>query len=457
MRTWKHRRLALSLTRMVCCLLLSIVVEVFGVSFLSRSQAEIIDLQGTRFGRVVGESINSAIKGAVCPIHNCDVSSTMAFNTDNADIRADFEVTFKELCGKVRGKKLCAPPLSLVKTAKTYFIYNLHTQTYSGQYQFTFQSLKAKGKALGVPYSFSYTPPPYKISLATIESLIEGELSLEEIAELIPNPLPNLFRPDPDNDYEKVKQEYTSRWGAANIYFASSDFVKWASPLNRTGEWGAALLLTGGAAAEPIMKQIEAKLREEWMEILNWLEGKTELQAGALLEMIFRRERFTWPHLAAVFQPVQYRQQYYFFGKHIPKFDWSQNHAAFVLIWQWGNPQTLDQFVKARIDEFERYVADELCQRLKGKVSCEEIRRNFASHGMDQTLSEIATNLYREVHGQNAVPTGSEVTEIIEGLTNGFSYAEVQEKVKARYLALLRKKRAIQFLLTHYMTSRSKQ
>ncbi len=464
MTTWKYQVLIPLRIKGVYTLLI-LLLEACGVSFLTYSWAETIDLQSTQFSRAAGESIKPAIKTAGCSmingiITNCEIVSTVIFNTDTADVRADFEVTFKELCGKVWGKKICVPPLTLVKTAKAYFTYNLQTKTYGGQFQFTFPSLKAEGKKWGIPYSFTYTPPPYKISLDTIKSLVEGKLSLEEIAELIPNPLPNLFRVEPSNDYQKVKEAYTARWGEANVYFASKDFVKWAAPENRIPEWGAELILTGGAASEHIMEQVKGKLKEQWDAIQAWLKRKTGLQAGALLEMIFSGKRFTWPYLAAVFQPVQYRQQYYFFGKHISKFDRSQNHAAFVLIWQWGNPQTVDDFVTARIKELERGIEDELCQQLEGTVSCDEISKGFALHGVDyarQLFSEIATNLYREVYGSNAIPTEVEIAEITNDLANGLSYAEVRAKVKATRLAILRKERAIQFLLSSYMMTHHKQ
>ena len=104
-----------------------------------------------------------------------------------------------------------------------HFSYNLQTRVLDGQLTFNFGTLGAiLGKVLHVG--------TLSIDLGLIRDLIEENLDLNELLTLIPNPVPHVLRRERRNQYAAVKQSYETRFGPANIYFASEDFVDWANP-----------------------------------------------------------------------------------------------------------------------------------------------------------------------------------------------------------------------------------
>ena len=82
------------------------------------------------------------------------------------------------------------------------------------------------------------------------------------------------------SEYDARKKQFQrDKYGKENVYFASSDFVRWASP-ETAGKWVVLLVASGGSAAPAIIAEVKTQMRKELTHILTWLETHGNSRKG---------------------------------------------------------------------------------------------------------------------------------------------------------------------------------
>lgn len=459
MPTWKRKVLVPFFMRLMGWVLLGVVFEVCSASFLSPVSAGTVNVTGTKFGKKVCAYLDSKKVG-----NHGSTECKIALDEETGNIHGDLLINAHQVWGtfcykNLDGKKKCAE-LAAQATFAGYFIYSLQRgEVLDSQLKFKFDTLE---DVLG-PISKSLKVGTITLPVQVFIDLIEGNLDISELYRLIPNPAPQVFQVEHRNSYDEVKQSYVNKYGEENIYFASREFVGWANPVERGFDWGSQLVVTGGTAAGAIMNQVVSELRKESNSILNWFYRRGEQHAENLLITLLSGERFTWPNLAAVWKPVKYEVRHLLFGR--PVDNWiAVNHMGFVLIWDWGNVEGVDSLIAQKSKDIYTDLTTEIFQQLYGRSpTAAELKKGitgFTKNGAsyaDQIFADAATQIYQEIYGPGVNPTPAELAEVLTAFANGLSYAQVRAAVEATKLAILQKERAIQFLLTHYMTTRNKQ
>jgi hypothetical protein len=95
------------------------------------------------------------------------------------------------------------------------------------------------------------------------------------------------------------------------------------------------------------MKDVESKLRGERDRMVAWLQTQVGLKASDMIEDILTGKRFTWPYLAAIWQPIKYETRELLFDR--PVRDWygGPPHLGFVLVWKWGDSKGIDDLLQS--------------------------------------------------------------------------------------------------------------
>lgn len=453
MKIWRLGVPIPSRTKIMYCLLLSFVFEAFGVSFLASASAGIVDVANTKFGKKVCTYLDSKKVG-----NQGSTECQIVVDEETGNIHGDLVITAHHVWTKVwNPATLKKVDVGVTATLSGFFVYDVQRrEVLDSQLRFEFGTLNAiLGKSLNVG--------TITLSVQTFIDLIEGNLDITELYRLIPNPAPQVFRVEHRNAYDAVKQSYANKYGAENIYFSSREFVGWANPVERGFDWGGQLLVTGGAAAGTIMNQVVSELQKESNSILSWLSRRGEQHAENLLVTLLSGGRFTWPYLAAVWKPVKYEVRHLLFGR--PVDNWiGVNHAGFVLIWDWGKVKGVDSLIAQKGKEIYTDLTTEIFQQVYGRSpTADELTKSvagFTKNGntyADQIYADATKQIYQEIYGPGVLPTAAELAQARADFANGLSYAEVRAKVEETRLAMLRKERAIQFLLTHYMMNRHEQ
>ena len=434
-------------------LLLIFFIQVTGSVSVSPVWAETIDLMDTRVGRVLHKFIEKVGRNA--PGNRSSTRTALSLDTNTGEVNGRVEITLGNYWGRIRAPTYENPnrkvDVALDASLAGEFGYNLMTQMYHGKLEFKFPTLDS---ILGTKHLGTISIP-----LDRIIDIIEGNIDINELLEMIPNPIPQVFRIELRNEYDKIKKSYEERHTARNIYFAKKRFVEWANPCEKVFTWGAELVVTGGAAAELIMHEVKAKLLDEKDEILVWLRAHSEAQAVGLFDMLLSGKRFTWPYLSAVWQPVRYEARRYLFNRLVH--DWLPcNHIGFVLIWEWAdNPR----WAKEKYTDLTNEIFEQLYDRIPKTKELKAVLKGFAKKGekyAETIFTDVTEAIYAEVYGPGELPTSAALKLALDLFDQGWSYAEVKAEVMAQKAGdkparAAARERAVVLLLTQYLQSRS--
>ena len=135
------------------------------------------------------------------------------------------------------------------------------------------------------------------------------------------------------SEYDEQKKNYIDTYGPENVYFASSDFVRWATP-ETAGRWIIELVGNGGTTCEAMAKEAQDQAHKESEGIAAWLEKKGQASPVEIADKLMRCQSVSIPNAAikVAWQPVRYRSTLVVGGKKIGG-PIEVTHAAFVLIW----------------------------------------------------------------------------------------------------------------------------
>jgi hypothetical protein len=174
-----------------------------------------------------------------------------------------------------------------------------------------------------------------RIDIKTIKEVLEGNWSAA--LNLIPNGGKVVRKIK--SEYDDRKKWYQDQYGASNVYFASSDFVRWASPVT-AGKYIVALIASGGSAAGAIISEVRAELRKEFAHILAWFESTGLANFQTIAQDFIDGKPITVPQLKLFWQKVTYSSTVVVAGQSLYSTP-SINHAAFVLVWDKTNSSTI--------------------------------------------------------------------------------------------------------------------
>lgn len=164
------------------------------------------------------------------------------------------------------------------------------------------------------------------IELKGIMDVFDGDLV--SALDVIPNG--GLVKRKSESEYDSQKARYVAKYGKNNVYFASSDFVRWASPAT-AGRWVATLVTTGGGASSTIEAEARDKAKEEFAHIAAWLKQVGVSNTTRTAEALLAGRPISHPKLSLVWQTVRYKSQLIIVDQELPEI--TTNHLAFVLVW----------------------------------------------------------------------------------------------------------------------------
>jgi hypothetical protein len=135
------------------------------------------------------------------------------------------------------------------------------------------------------------------------------------------------------SDYDEQKKNYIEKYGAENVYFASTEFVRWATP-ETAGRWVIEKVASGGTACDTVAIEAQVPVRQEIQGITAWLEKKTQSKATEIACKLLSCQPVASPGAAirVVWQPVRYKSRLTVAGKKIGG-PIEVAYAAFVFIW----------------------------------------------------------------------------------------------------------------------------
>lgn len=180
----------------------------------------------------------------------------------------------------------------------------------------------------GVKFRFKNSYMDYTLDLTPLKDALEGDIS--KLTEYIPNF--GLVTRKTTSEYDARKKEFQDKYGKENVYFASSDFVRWASP-ETAGKWVVLAVGSGGSATPAIVAEVKTQMRKEFTHILTWLETRAGAAAKAAVDSLLNGDPITLPNLKFIWQNVTYRSKVSVAGRDLPEAP-PIGHAAFVLIWE---------------------------------------------------------------------------------------------------------------------------
>jgi hypothetical protein len=169
----------------------------------------------------------------------------------------------------------------------------------------------------------------FEVDVGAIKSLLEGDFV--QALDLIPNF--GLVKRDISSDYDEQQQKYFDEYGKENVYFASRDFVRWATP-ETAGRWIVELIATGGAAADGIAKDAEERVLKEITNIEDWLTGKAVGTVEAIAKKLIAGQPPGIPNVTIKlwWQKVMYKSTLFISGNQVGG-SIPVGHGAFVFIW----------------------------------------------------------------------------------------------------------------------------
>lgn len=176
------------------------------------------------------------------------------------------------------------------------------------------------------------------INTRTLEKLKEGDLV--GVAEgLVPEAAGKLWNHEEKDEYDHRRSQYQTRYGAANVYFASKRFVNWAGP-ETIGKYVLDGVVTGGSSVYPqIMHDVETRAQEELPPLIDWLKSRGMANAESAARQLLTGHTPRWPFLKFEMIPVRYSSREK--PLHAVTTPWRNvDHLAFVVVWTEGGPST---------------------------------------------------------------------------------------------------------------------
>lgn len=159
--------------------------------------------------------------------------------------------------------------------------------------------------------------------------------SLNELLELIPNG--GLVKRIIKSDYDEVRDKYYSQYGGEeNVYFASRQFVGWAS-IGTLGEAVFTAFVTGGASVKQSMAKAKTEALKELGNVARWLKNRGVAQIETAARQLLSGEDVTGFTVTLVGQKVVYYSKLEIVGTRVISEFATNPHAAFVLIWNETN------------------------------------------------------------------------------------------------------------------------
>ncbi len=170
-----------------------------------------------------------------------------------------------------------------------------------------------------------------KLDTRKIEAVLRGDLT--HLLESVPTF--GVTKKEFHDEYERIRNSFYRDYGQQNVYFASEQFVGWATP-ETAGRMVFNAIMTGGeSAAAGAMREISHKALEELNSLTAWLQRKGVMEAVSVARLLLEGQRVDWPFLAVKWQTVNYESRTVVAGVATP---WiSVRLAAFVIIWKGGN------------------------------------------------------------------------------------------------------------------------
>ncbi len=137
-----------------------------------------------------------------------------------------------------------------------------------------------------------------------------------------------------DDNYDQVRDALYQRYGAGNVYFASRNFVSWASP-ETLAVYTAAGILTGGASLGATLEDMKAHLVSEASQIGNWLASKAKSGhpgVDDIINAILNRKEVDGVYFAVKWTQVNYYYRGNVLGLWRPTI--KSPHAAFAVVFK---------------------------------------------------------------------------------------------------------------------------
>ena len=168
----------------------------------------------------------------------------------------------------------------------------------------------------------------------TLKKLSEGDLvGIAETSS--PTVIGKIVNSEHRNEYENRLSEFHSRYGADNVYFASKDFVKWATPATLLKYAVNGVLTLGESIYPQLMADLQERAESERPELTRWLEARGVNNKYAVANELLSGQRPKSPFLKFEIIPVRYSVR----EKPLNAIttEWRNvNHWAFVIVWTNG-------------------------------------------------------------------------------------------------------------------------
>ncbi|MGB7326240.1 MAG: hypothetical protein WBD31_15305 [Rubripirellula sp.] len=114
------------------------------------------------------------------------------------------------------------------------------------------------------------------------------------------------------NNYDEIRNDQFSEFGATNVYFSSERFVEYFGGETLLGD-AAELVVTLGPSSKDALTDLANQLRMELNDLFSWLKQKGETQFESIVSGIFKslltQQPFESPHLELKWTPVTYRYE----------------------------------------------------------------------------------------------------------------------------------------------------
>jgi F0F1-type ATP synthase membrane subunit b/b' len=188
-----------------------------------------------------------------------------------------------------------------------------------------------------VDFEIDAGPLAPKISSRAAQLLSDGDI-IGAAEAMSPGIAGRLLQREVKNDYDLKVSEYNKRFGDNNIYFASRNFVDWATP-ETLGRYVVNGIVTAGASVYPqIMASARERAKNELPLLSQWLQAKGVDQAESVAANLLTGQPSRWPHLQFDMISVRYGSREK--PLDIAKTPWRYvDHMAFVIIWKNGQAQ----------------------------------------------------------------------------------------------------------------------
>lgn len=178
-----------------------------------------------------------------------------------------------------------------------------------------------------------------RVSSAAFQSLSDGDI-IAAAESMSPGIAGQLMQREVMNEYDAKVNEYAQRHGSENVYFASRNFVDWATP-ETIGRYVANGIVTAGASVYPqIMAAARDRAQSEMPRLTQWLQSRGMDQAEAVASDLLTGQTPRWPNIRFDMIPVKYGSREK--PLNIGYTPWRYvDHLAFVIVW---SPQRAQEY-----------------------------------------------------------------------------------------------------------------